>query len=103
YIGVPNIESLAASWKTFLGKRNLKPLRGRHYDSWHHLFYYAPRTLRGILDRQFDFDVLRMEGDPFPKLHQGFGSRMADALRRRFPVLDSSLRVVARPRARGSV
>lgn len=99
YIGVPNIESLAALWKTFLGKHNLKPLRGRHYDSWHHLFYYAPHTLRTILEWQFDFDVLRVEGDPFPKLHQSFGSRIADALRRRFPVLDSSFRIVARPRA----
>lgn len=98
YIGVPNIDSLATMWKTFLGKHNLKPLRGRHYDSWHHLFYYSPRTLPRILETYFGFDVLRVEGDPFPDAHSGLGSRLANGLRRRFPVLDSSFRMVARPR-----
>lgn len=98
YIGVPNIDSLATMWKTFLGKHNLKPLRGRHYDSWHHLFYYSPRTLPRILETYFGFDVLRVEGDPFPDAHGGLGSRLANGLRRRFPVLDSSFRMVARPR-----
>jgi SAM-dependent methyltransferase len=98
YIGVPNIESLAAGWKTFLGKHNLKPLRGRHYDSWHHLFYYSPRTLPRILENYFGFHVLRVEGDPFPDPSGGWSNRIANGLRRRFPVLDSSFRIVARPR-----
>jgi SAM-dependent methyltransferase len=98
YIGVPNIDSIAASWKTFLGKRNLKPLRGRHYDSWHHLFYYAPRTLRRILENHFDFEVLRVEGDPFPIADDRAMSRLGNALRRRFAFLDSSFRIVARRR-----
>ena len=100
YIGVPNIDSLAASWKTFLGKRNLKPLRGRHYDSWHHLFYYAPRTLKRILEEHYDFEVLRIEGDPFPKEHDSLFAAAANMLRRRFAFLDSSFRIVARPRPR---
>jgi len=98
YIGVPNIDSLAGKWKTFLGKHNLKPLRGRHYDTWHHLFYYAPGTLRGILERYFEFDVLRIEGDPVPKAHPSVVGRVANGLRRRFALLDSSFRVIARPR-----
>ena len=99
YIGVPNIDSLSAAWKTFLGKRNLKPLRGRHYDSWHHLFYYSPRTLPRILERYFDFTVVRVEGDPFPKAHPAALGRVANGLRRRFAFLDSSFRIIARPRS----
>jgi len=102
YIGVPNIESLAAMWKTFLGRRNLKPLRGRHYDSWHHLFYYSPGTLRDILSDYFDFEVLRVEGDPFPKAHEAALGRVANKLRRRFAFLDSSFRIIARPRPKAA-
>jgi hypothetical protein len=98
YIGVPNIDSISASWKTFLGKRNLKPLCGRHYDTWHHLFYYAPRPLRRILEDHFDFEVLRVEGDPFPIEDDRVMGRFGNTLRRRFAFLDSSFRVVARPR-----
>jgi hypothetical protein len=98
YIGVPNIDSISASWKTFLGKRHLKPLRGRHYDTWHHLFYYAPRPLRRILEDHFDFEVLRVEGDPFPIEDDRVMGRLGNTLRRRFAFLDSSFRVVARPR-----
>ena len=98
YLGVPNIRSLSSAWKTFLGKWHLKPLRGRHYDTWHHLFYYSPATLRRVLTQHFDFDVLLTQGDPIPKPNEPMTTRVANSLRQRFPMLDSSVRVLARPR-----
>ncbi len=59
FIGCPNIASLSSVGKTLLGRLGLKRLRGRHYDSAHHLFYYSPRVLRRLLERQFGFRVLR--------------------------------------------
>lgn len=97
YLGVPNIASLAARWKTFAGRWHLKRMRGRHYDSWHHLFYYSPRSLRRILEMWFGFDVLLLQGDPIPWPDDPLRTRAANALRRRFAVLDSSFRVIARP------
>lgn len=60
FIACPNIESPAAKLKTLLGKMGLKKRRGRHYDTWHHLFYYSPRVLKRILDEHFDFEVVHV-------------------------------------------
>jgi SAM-dependent methyltransferase len=96
YLGVPNIASVSSSYKTILGKRKLKALRGRHYDTWHHLFYYSPASLTHLLERVFDFELLMVGGDPVPE-HDGLPARIGDALRERFPWLDSSFRLIARP------
>jgi SAM-dependent methyltransferase len=96
YLGVPNILSLASRYKTLIGKRNLKPFRGRHYDTWHHLFYYSPRSLGYLLTNVFGFEVLMVGGDPVPG-DKGIVGNFGDRMRARFPVLDSSFRLIARP------
>ncbi|MCX6344919.1 MAG: class I SAM-dependent methyltransferase [Armatimonadetes bacterium] len=60
FVACPNIESPAARWKTLLGKSGLKKRRGRHYDTWHHLFYYSPNVLKRLLEERFDFDVVHI-------------------------------------------
>ncbi|MGH7574795.1 MAG: class I SAM-dependent methyltransferase [Longimicrobiales bacterium] len=99
YIGTPNIGSISSRMKTLLGRTGLKRRsRGKHYDTWHHLFYFTPSALRTILARHFAFDVLLHEGDPKTARESGPGRRAADRLRMRFPVLDSSQRIIVRPR-----
>lgn len=93
YFGVPNIESLANRAKTLWGKLGLKKRRGKHYDTFHHLFYYAPSTLPDLMERLYGYEVLEVAGDPYPS---GGVGRFADACKRRFPVLDSSFCVLAR-------
>ncbi len=96
YVGTPNIESVSSRWKTALGKLGLKGRRrGRHYDSFHHLFYYSPRTLPRLLERRFGFRVLAVTGDPKPTPAGGGIARVRAALDRRFPMLDSTFVVVA--------
>lgn len=58
YVAVPNIESVASRLKFRLEKAGLRRRRiGRYYDSDHHVFYYSPRTMRGLLER-CGFEVL---------------------------------------------
>lgn len=99
YIGTPNIGSISSRMKTLLGRIGLKRRsRGKHYDTWHHLFYFTPSALRTILERHNAFDVLLHEGDPKAPRKSGPRRRVADRLRARFPMLDSSQRIIVRPR-----
>lgn len=97
YLGVPNIESLASSFKTVLGKAGLKKRRGKHYDTFHHLFYYSPRTLPRLLEQRYAFRVECVRGDPKPRLRPSRATAAWDAVVRRVPRLDSSFVVIARP------
>jgi SAM-dependent methyltransferase len=97
YLGVPNIESVSSSLKTALGKAGLKKRRGKHYDTFHHLFYYAPGTLPKLLEARYGFRVERVLGDPKPRAHASVLTRAWDGIVRRVPWLDSSLVVLARP------
>jgi 2-polyprenyl-3-methyl-5-hydroxy-6-metoxy-1,4-benzoquinol methylase len=97
YVGVPNIESLSSAVKTTLGKAGLKKRRGRHYDSFHHMFYYSPSTLPRLLERAYGFRVLHVQGDPKPNLRRSGLAELRDAIQRRYPRLDSSFEVLARP------
>lgn len=100
YLGVPNIASLASTVQTLLGRAGLKGRRrGRHYDTFHHLFYYSPGTLPPLLERRFGFRVERVLGDPKPRRRASRLGAAWDGVIRRFPVLDSSFVVLARPRA----
>jgi FkbM family methyltransferase len=65
FLAVPNIKSVASRWKTFLGRWGLKQRRGKHYDTWHHLFYYGPKSLSEVLEKQFDFQTLATGNDAF--------------------------------------
>jgi len=100
YIGVPNIGSISSRVKTLLGRIGLKRgSRGKHYDTWHHLFYFTPTALRTVLERYFAFDVLLHEGAPHVAGSDQAGRRIADRLRARYPLLESSQHIVARPRS----
>jgi len=100
FLGVPNIESVSSTFKTALGKAGMRRRRrGRHYDSWHHQFYFAPATLVPLLERRFGFRVLAVHGDPKPSPHPDVLSRLREGLSRGMPNLDSSFVVVALKRA----
>ena len=94
FVGCPNIMSVASIGKTLLDRLRLKPLRGRHYDTAHHLFYFSPRVLRRLLERQFGFRVLHVQGDPFV-WERRLPSRIKTVLYRQFPWLDSTFQVFA--------
>lgn len=99
YIGTPNIGSISSRAKRLQGRVGSKrKSRGKHYDTWHHLFYYTPRALRNVLEHYYNFDVLLHQGDPKPMKGAGPLRRVADGIRRRYPLMDSSQRVIARPR-----
>lgn len=60
FIVIPNIQALAARVKFFLEKKGLRKSNiGAYYDAAHHLFYFSPETLSGLLSRN-GFDVLYM-------------------------------------------
>jgi len=101
FVGCPNIESIASQWKTLLGKVGLKRTRGKHYDTTHHLSYFSPWQLRRALRTHFGFEVVVIEGDPLsgqkPRLENRTRcGRLMTRLRRRFPVLEGTFRIVAR-------
>jgi SAM-dependent methyltransferase len=103
FIGCPNIRSLSNVGKTVAGKLGLKSKRsrGKHYDMWHHLFYYSPDVLARILENHYGLEVLAAEGQPFAGSHDEMPnrtwlSRTVNDWRRRVPVLESSFRLLAR-------
>ncbi|HOK41920.1 MAG TPA: class I SAM-dependent methyltransferase [bacterium] len=60
FIASPNVSSLTNIYKTFLGKIKFKKNRGKHYDTWHHIIYYTPWVLKNILEKYFNFKVLKI-------------------------------------------
>lgn len=58
FIACPNVDGFNARVKTLIGKLHLKSTRGKHYDSWHHLFHYSPKVLKRVLERDFGFKVV---------------------------------------------
>ncbi|MFO1054237.1 MAG: class I SAM-dependent methyltransferase [Planctomycetota bacterium] len=94
FLGLPNVGSLSNRIKTMAGRLGLRPgKRGRHYATKHHIFYYEPRVMTRLLQRQFGFDVLVVSGSLKPDEHP-----WKQPLARRFPSLDSSFLLVARKR-----
>jgi hypothetical protein len=68
---------------------------------WHHLFYYSPGVLTRILSRHFGFEVLAAEGAPLAGTHhvlpnRTWLARAASSVRQRFPVLESTFRLLAK-------
>ncbi|MEX1025227.1 MAG: class I SAM-dependent methyltransferase [Planctomycetota bacterium] len=92
YVGVPNLGSFSARFKTLTGKVGLKPKarRGRHYDTWHHINYFTPNSLTFGLEAA-GFEVLQLSG----RAPAGDGG-LLHTLRTRFPVLESSMCAYAR-------
>lgn len=101
FIACPNIMSLSSIVKTALGKLGLKRRRrGRHYDTFHHLFYYSPRKLARLLEQQFGYEVVAYEGAPLG----GVKTKAEDErellslsfrLRRKLPILEGTFRLLA--------
>jgi SAM-dependent methyltransferase len=101
YIGCPNIESISSRLKTLLGKLGLKRRRGKHYDMFHHLFFYDPRTLARIMESHYGYEIVVTEGDPVIglksiKVEETWRTRASNSVRRKYPILESSFRLVAR-------
>jgi len=104
FIAVPNIESISCKLKTLRGKFGLKKNRGDHYASFHHLLYYSPATLKRNLEQRYGFRVLAAQGTPFAGGHDHHQKQLPStkwrawavyALRRRFPFLESTFRLIA--------
>lgn len=101
FIGCPNISSAASTLKTMFGKLGLKGnRRGRHYDTFHHLFYYSPRLLARVMESHFNYRVLAYEGAPLGgvKRHrEGSGplARLSIYMRRKMPMLEGTFRLIA--------
>lgn len=101
YIGCPNIKSVSNRLKTVLGKLGLKRRRGRHYDMFHHLFFYDPKTLSHILTTYYGYEVVAVEGEPLAglkttEIKENWRTRWSNYIRRRFPLCESSFRLLAR-------
>ena len=58
FIACPNIGSISSRLKSVAGRLGLKKRRGRHYDSWHHIFYYSPASFKRILERHYGYEVV---------------------------------------------
>jgi SAM-dependent methyltransferase len=91
-LGLPNIGSFSNRLKTLAGKLGLqRRRRGNHYATKHHLFYFAPRPTRALLERRFGFEVLRLSGSLKPQK-----KKLTPMLSRWFPSVDSGFFAVAR-------
>ncbi len=97
FLACPNIDSASNRVKTLAGRLGLKKKRGKHYDAWHHLFYYSPTTLKPLLHDRFGFEVLQclngVKGDHRTRFAT-FGMR--EAFARRAPVTSSIFLMLAR-------
>jgi SAM-dependent methyltransferase len=93
YLGVPNIGSLSHRLKTLRDRLGLRAADriGRHYDTWHHIHYYRPAVFRRTLPRRFGLEIVSILGEPEP----GAG-RLSHGLRRKYPLLESTMIVMAR-------
>lgn len=65
FLASPNIRSISSIWKTLLGRLGLKRRRCKHYDTWHHLFYFNPKSLSALLTKKYNFEVLHKDNDVF--------------------------------------
>ncbi len=57
FIACPNIDSLANKFKSFLDTIGLKKRKAKHYDTFHHLFFYNPYKLKRLLEANYGYDV----------------------------------------------
>ena len=101
HIGCPNIKSISSRLKTLLGKLGLKRRRGKHYDMFHHLFFYDPRTLAEIMESHYGYEIVVIEGDPViglksMTLEESWRTRLSNWIRRKYPICESSFRLVVR-------
>jgi len=65
FIATPNIESIASRWKSLLGLIGLKRQYGKHYDTWHHVLYFSPKSLKKLLMNNYGFEIVALQNDVF--------------------------------------
>jgi 2-polyprenyl-3-methyl-5-hydroxy-6-metoxy-1,4-benzoquinol methylase len=99
-IGVPNIRSLSVQLKFTLEKLGLRKSRiGAYYDTSHHLWYYTPDTLRGLLGR-FGFDIVHQRSGHRARPNQSSFKRILMRTITDRPLWKSTMIVLARKRTR---
>lgn len=92
FLGMPNLTSLSNRAKTLTGRLGLRrKKRGRHYVSEHHIIFFSPRSLRGILENIHGLEVLCMRGSLEPQKN-----KLTPLLSRWFPNVDSGFIAIAR-------
>ncbi len=57
FIACPNINSLANRFKSLMDSIGLKKRKAKHYDTFHHIFYYNPYKLKRLLENHYGFQV----------------------------------------------
>ncbi len=75
YIACPNIAAFSVKMKKGLELLHLKKKKGSYYDSWQHLFYYSPFTLKDLLEKHYQFKVVLLGNDRKFKPEQSALSR----------------------------
>jgi len=58
FVASPNVSSISSSLKTLQARLRLNKRPMKHYDTWHHLFYYTPSKLKRLLEDQYEYEVL---------------------------------------------
>ncbi|MFT7676886.1 MAG: 2-polyprenyl-3-methyl-5-hydroxy-6-metoxy-1,4-benzoquinol methylase [Planctomycetota bacterium] len=94
WIACPNIDSLSNRLKTLAGRLSLKARRGKHYASWHHLFFYSPSVLARLLQERYGFEVSLVQGEFLPTT----GGKLTERMNRFFPNSKSCFQLIARKR-----
>ena len=59
FIACPNIKSFSSLIKNFLEFTGIRKSRAKHYDTWQHLIYYSPQKLKRVLEKKYDFNVVK--------------------------------------------
>lgn len=63
FVAAPNINGVSNRIKNFIDYTGLRKNKGRHYDTWQHLFYFSPRSMKYLLENRYGFRVLLMTSD----------------------------------------
>ena len=102
FVASPNLASLSGWYKVAAARLGLKDNYFKHYDAWQHLFYFTPRKLARLMERDYGFEVVEKRAGVEWRLHGT--SLPMEVLTRldRLTVLKSKFYLLARPRAGGS-
>jgi SAM-dependent methyltransferase len=95
YLGMPNLGSISNVLKTQADRLGVRPRRGSHYNTRHHLTFFRPGVLVPHLQRRLAMEVLRVGTSLKPQRNPLV--RVLGALS---TVFDSSFFVIARRPAR---
>ena len=63
YVATPNINGIANKIKGLMDYSGLRKNKGKHYDTWQHLFYFSPGSMKYLLESYYNFRILSMTND----------------------------------------